>query len=77
MGDRFARLWLAVLTLFMLFHAPLMSHKLALACAAATDALLGARLNTIEVNSLRRQLREAQRRGNSLQVSYQPFYGPQ
>lgn len=31
----------------------------------------------IEVSTLRRQLREAQRPGNNLQVSYQPFYGPQ
>lgn len=56
MGDRFARLWLAVLTLFVVLQAPLMGHKLAMACAAARDALLGARLNTIEVNTLRRQV---------------------
>lgn len=56
-GDRVSRLWLAILTLFMVFQVPLMNHKLAMACNSALEALKGSRQTRLEVEAIRAQLR--------------------
>jgi hypothetical protein len=58
--DRIARAWLSLITVFLVFQTPLMSHKLAMACGSALEALKGARQSRIEIQGLRDQLRANQ-----------------
>jgi hypothetical protein len=78
--DRLCRVWLAVLSVFVLLQTPLMTHKLAMACAAAADALVGARESRREIQTLREQMRagqqDQQRDPIVLQTSLEPITGP-
>lgn len=55
--DRLARIWLGLISIFLIFQTPLMNHKLAMACGSALEALRGARQSRLEIQSIRDQLR--------------------
>ena len=80
--DRLARIWLGLITIFLIFQTPLMNHKLAMACGSALEALHGARQSRIEIQGIRDQLRsnekELKRDPITIQTAFEtiPLSGP-
>ena len=68
MSDRLFRIWLAVLTVFVVFQVPLVTEKLTMACRVAAQALDAAQQNRREMDALRNQLRN--RSNPFMQTSY-------
>jgi hypothetical protein len=76
--DRIARVWLALITVFLVFQAPPM-NQLAMACGSALEALKGAWKGRAEVRFLRDQPRanesDQQRDPIALETPF-PLSGP-
>ena len=68
MPDRFFRIWLAVLTVFVVFQVPLVTEKLTMACRVAAEALSAAQQQDRELDALRNQLRN--KTNTFMQTSY-------
>lgn len=74
MPDRLFRIWLAVLTVFVVFQVPLMTEKLTMACRVAAEALSAAQQQDRELDALRNQLRN--RTNPFLPTSFEQLSGP-